>query len=110
MANVYNIFIDQGSTYSVTLEVTDSSGAQFDLTGYTAESQIRKTYTSTDATANFTASLNINEGTVTLSISDSITNNISAGRYVYDCIITDQSGVKTRILEGQATITPGVTR
>ena len=30
--------------------------------------------------------------------------------YVYDIIITDSSGDKTRILEGQATITPSVSR
>jgi len=110
MANVFNVFIDQGSTYTVTVEVTDSGGSQFDLTDYTAESQIRKTYTSSAVTASFTTSLNVGAGTVTLSMTDDTSSTVPAGRYVYDCIITDQSGVKTRILEGQATVTPGVTR
>lgn len=110
MANVFNIFIDQGSTYTVTVEVTDSNGNQLDLTNYTADSQIRKTYTSSAITANFATSLNVADGTVTLSMTDDVSSTVAAGRYVYDCIITDQGGAKTRILEGQATVTPGVTR
>ena len=39
-----------------------------------------------------------------------VTAGIESGRYVYDILITDSSGDKTRILEGHATITPSVSR
>ncbi len=35
---------------------------------------------------------------------------MKAGRYVYDIEITSGSGTKTRVLEGQLEITPGVTQ
>jgi len=35
---------------------------------------------------------------------------MDSGRYVYDILITDSSGDKTRILEGHATVTPSVSR
>ena len=35
---------------------------------------------------------------------------MKAGRYVYDVEITSSAGTKTRVLEGQVEITPGVTQ
>jgi hypothetical protein len=36
--------------------------------------------------------------------------NVVAGRYVYDCELTDVNGAVTRLIEGIATVTPQVTR
>ena len=33
---IANIFIDQGTDFSITVDVTDSSGNVLDLTGYSA--------------------------------------------------------------------------
>jgi len=46
-------------------------------------------------------------GRVTVTFPASITN-ITAGRYVYDLVLTSGS-IITRVLEGQFTVTPGVT-
>ena len=35
---------------------------------------------------------------------------LTSGRYVYDVLLTDSGGDKTRVLEGQAIITPSVSR
>jgi len=48
--------------------------------------------------------------TIRLILSDTQTNSMKAGRYVYDVEITSPSGEKTRVLEGQVEVTPGVTR
>ena len=45
-----------------------------------------------------------------MTLTDTITTALEAGRYVYDLMVTDGSGQKSRIVEGQATVTPGVTR
>ena len=45
-----------------------------------------------------------------MTLPDATTAAIDAGRYVYDLMITSGSGDKTRVVEGQATVTPGVTR
>ena len=49
-------------------------------------------------------------GQLTLSLTDVVTAAMSSGRYVYDVLLTDGSGDKTRVLEGQAILTPGVSR
>jgi|TARA_R110000796_G_scaffold234612_1_gene353482 hypothetical protein len=110
MAAVSNLYIDQGADYSTTVSLTDSNGDILSLTGYSAEGQIRKTYGSSTAAATFGVSLSAASGQITLTLTDSVTAAMTAGRYVYDVIITDGSATKTRILEGQATITPSVSR
>lgn len=110
MAIIANLFIDQGTDFSVTVDVTDSAGAILDLSGYTASAQIRKTYTSSSASASFSTSISELAGQVTLSLTDTQTAGLSGGRYVYDLNIESSGGVKTRVIEGQAIVTPGVTR
>ena len=81
MAAVSNLYIDQGADFSTTISLTDSNGQILSLTGQ-----------------------------ITLTLADTVTAGIESGRYVYDVLITDSSGDKTRILEGQATVTPSVSR
>jgi len=111
MAVYSNIVIDQGADYSASIDVTDSDGDTIDLSGYTAAGQIRKTYSSSTA-VNFTVSIAspATAGTLNIGLSNTQTNAMKAGRYVYDVEITNSGGVKTRVLEGQVEITPGVTQ
>ena len=37
------------------------------------------------------------------------TSSLTAGRALYDLLITDSSGVKTRVVEGIVTILPNIT-
>ena len=110
MAIIANLYIDQGTDYTITVDVTDSAGDVLDLTGYTATAQVRKTYTSSSLSATFTTSINAAAGQVTISLTDTQTSALQAGRYVYDLNIQSGGGVKTRVIEGQAVVTPGVTR
>ena len=89
MATKANLVIDQGSTYSTDLELTDENGDALNLSGYTANSQIRRWYTSTNAAATFTTSINVASGTITLGLTANQTSNLTFGRYVYDVEITD---------------------
>ena len=109
MAIKAHITIDQGATYSTSVDVTDDAGDAVDLTGYTGAAQMRKHYTSTNAHA-FTVSISNAAGVVTLSMNAATTGNISPGRYVYDCELTDGAGTVSRLIEGIVTITPQVTR
>jgi len=110
MASISNIFIDQGTDFSITVDVTQADGNALNLTGYSAAAQIRKTYGSSSASATFTTAISAASGQVTMSLTDTQTSNITSGRYVYDLNITSGAGVTTRVVEGQAIITPGVTR
>ncbi len=110
MAALSNIYIDQGSDFQTVISLTDSNGDALNLTGYSALAQIRKTHGSTTIAATFTTALTTDSGQVTLSLADTVTAAMTSGRYVYDVLLTDGSGDKTRVLEGQAILTPGVSR
>ena len=110
MASISNIFIDQGATFTTTVTVTDSNGDAVNLSGYSVAAQIRKTFLSSSATA-FTASIsNASSGEITISLTDTQTTALEAGRFVYDVVITASGGTKTRVVEGQVTVNPSVTR
>jgi hypothetical protein len=109
MATKANLVIDQGTTFSADLTLTDDNGDMLQLGGYTANSQMRKWYTSTNPAAIFTTSINTTSSVITLSLTDTQTNNLTAGRYVYDVEINNGSTV-SRIVEGIVTVTPQVTR
>ena len=109
MAIIANLYIDQGTDFSITVDVTDSAGDILDLNGYTAAAQIRKTYSSSTVSATFGTSISAAPGQVTLTLDDTQTTALNAGRYVYDLNITSGSNT-TRVIEGQAIVTPGVTR
>ena len=109
MGTKANLKVDQGSDFSTAINLTDDGGNALNLSGYTGAAQIRKYYTSTTS-YNFGVDITANTGQITLSLTANTTNNITAGRYVYDLEITDSGGVVSRVLEGIVTITPGVTR
>ena len=110
MAIISNIVIDQGTSFSAEIDVSDNEGNILPLTGYTAAGQMRRTYSSTTAT-DFTAVVSSAlEGTVKISLTPTQTNSLKAGRYVYDVEITSADGSITRVVEGQVEVTPGVTR
>lgn len=109
MATKANLVIDQGSTFSTDLNLTDENGDPLALIGYTANSQIRRWYTSTNASAAFSTSVNTASGVITLSLTANQTSNLVFGRYVYDVEISDGSEI-SRIVEGIVTVTPQVTR
>jgi len=109
MAIVANLSIDQGSTFSAGLTISSSAMIPFDLTGYSATSQIRKTYSSSVAQT-FTCAINLpNQGIVELLLTDEQTAVLKPGRYVYD-VILDKGGVIYRAIEGIITVNPSVTR
>ena len=110
MASKANLVLDQGSSFSTVLTLTDDIGDRIDLSTSNASAQMRKWYTSSNA-INFTTSINIEDGTVTLSLTANQTNSVVAGRYVYDVELTDtNSGETSRIVEGIVTVTPQVAR
>lgn len=107
MATKANITIDQGADYTTSVDLTDD-GSPLDLSTYTGAAQIRKYYTST---SKVDFEVTISGSQVVLNLDANTSNNMEAGRYVYDVELTDSStGKISRVLEGIVTITPGVTR
>ena len=110
MAIKANLTVDQGTTFTTTLNLTDSSDIPINLDNYTYSAQLRKHFTSSNSTS-FTVSGGGNTGILTLALSANATSNLTFGRYVYDVEITEtSSGAVTRVVEGIVTVTPNVTR
>lgn len=109
MAIKSNISIDQGADFSTTIEIKDSNGVAVDITGYSANATLRKTYYSSNSYA-FQTTVDGPNGRVTLSLPASNTAVLSAGRFVYDLVVTNVALVKSRVVEGYVTVCPGVTR
>jgi len=114
MAEYNDIFVDQGSNFSTTVEVTNNNGAATDLTGYSARGEVRRSYTASVA-ATFTATIDADPttGLVTIALSPAQTGSLKSGRYLYDVeVYIDDSPETTvlRVREGQIHVTPRVTQ
>lgn len=108
MATVNNIVIDQGTTFSLTVNLSNDDGSAMDLTEYTVASQMRKSYYTNTYTAFTTSKVDLT-GEVTIALSATETSSLTAGRYVYDIEISSTEET-VRVLEGIVTVTPEVTK
>ena len=110
MAAVKNLYIDQGTDFNAQITIYDDNNAPWDLDGYDGEAKIRKSYYSSTS-VDFTVSFPVirTTGTVILDLTSSQTSTLEQGRYLYDVVLTNSSGKKTRVIEGIVTINAGVT-
>jgi hypothetical protein len=92
VASINNIVIDQGTSFTLSVTLTNDDGTPKNLTTYAVNSQLRKSYYTNTFTAFTTSKV-----------------NLKAGRYVYDIEIEDPSET-VRVIEGIVTVTPEVTR
>jgi hypothetical protein len=109
MAVKSNIVIDQGTDFEVTINLRDANTTAIPLGGFVGSAQVRKYYTSSRK-YDFNVVISANTGEVTLAMSANTSANIAPGRYVYDCVLTSNTSVVSRIVEGIVTINPRVTR
>lgn len=110
MAAISNLFIDQGSDYSNIITVRAANGQPLNLTGFTAKSQLRKSFGSSVAYEFNATIFSAPTGKLRLQISAANSEQIPPGRYLYDVEITSQSGTITRVVEGIVTMTPQITK
>lgn len=112
MAAFVELYIDQGTTFNNVINITDDvTNAAINIYGYTATSQMRRSYYSANISANITCTItNASNGELTMSMTSANTANIKAGRYVFDLKVTDTANTTSRILEGIVNITPQVTK
>jgi len=110
MAAYSELFLEQYADFSTYINIDDTQGDAINLVGYSATSQMRKSYYSSTA-YNFVVQItNAAQGEITLSMNSANTANMSPGRYVYDLNIKDRNSVVTRVVEGIVVVSPGSTR
>jgi hypothetical protein len=112
MAAYVELYMDQGSTFNNTLNITDDlTNASVNISGYIIRSQMRRSYYSANATAQINCNIvDAENGTVIMNLPAANTSNIKAGRYLFDVETVDPDGITSRILEGIITVTPEITR
>lgn len=103
-----NIYIDQGATFSETLVVRDGNNAPIDLTGFTANSAIKKHYESANTYITLHTSVNTETSEVTISLPANLTGILKYGKYHYD-ILLNNGDTYLRAYEGIVTVTPRIT-
>ena len=110
-AGYTELFLEQGADFNMSVSLDDVGGSSFNLVNYSASSQMRKSYYSSNVSATFSVSTGANAalGIITMTLDSANTANINAGRYVYDVYITNGSS-RTRVLEGIVNVSPQVTK
>lgn len=123
MAGTFDMEINQGADYLLSVTIKDELGDPVDLTSHTFTGQIRKTASDTTIQASFTFVIldqvtNTGRVDVSLSAADSsaikLDNSTSSSKkittMVYDVESDNGSGKKVRWLEGDVAFSPEVTR
>jgi hypothetical protein len=123
IAGLYNIICQQGSTFgrTITYKYLDPASPPSDprylpwnLTGFTARMQVRRTVDSSTVlisltTENGRVSLGGPSGIIELNISAADTATIT-GSGVYDLEVISPNGIVSRIIQGDFTLSQEVTR
>ena len=118
MAQYEEITIDQGSDVAIQLDLVDHTGAAKSLLNHSVSAKMKKNYNSTDSADIQTFSTIVatpsTSGICTLSLTNTQTDALKAGRYVYDVEISfidsDSVTIVERVLEGRIQVTPSVTK
>jgi hypothetical protein len=114
-AGIYDVTLEQGATFTRTITYNTSAGSPVDLTGFTAEMDLRPSYNSstvvlTLTTANGRIALGGAAGTITLTVTAADMAALTApADGVYDLELSSGGSV-TRLLQGTWTISPEATR
>ncbi len=117
MAVSYNVTIDQGANWFLNINYDNPDGTPINLAGYSAALQMRSLPETPTAVLSLSSSagggitITAATGLVAITATATQTRAIDEGTYYYDCEITDTfTGVVTRLVQGQAVVTPEVTR
>jgi hypothetical protein len=117
MAQYEHISIDQGADVAVEIHLINKDGSARNLTNHFINAKMKKTFNSdSDNTTVFNSivTLPASDGIATISLSNTQTDTLKAGRYVYDVEMSyvDSAGdnIVERVLEGKILVTPSVTK
>lgn len=103
-----NLVLEQGVDFQATFTIRNTNNAPLNLTGYSGISSIRKHPTSSTSyplTLTFPDRIN---GKISVSMGYTATDSIEGGRYVYDVILISPNSYRTRAVQGNVLVTPGV--
>lgn len=110
-AGTYNFTIEQGATFTRTLNWQNPDGSAINLTGYTAKMQARDKSGNIliDFGASGTLTVNGSAGSVTITLPAAVTTALTFDSCKYDLKLTSVSNV-ARLVQGTITLSKEVTQ
>lgn len=108
-----NLKVERGADFRLVVDVTQS-GAPASIAGFTAKMQVREYHSSDDVLAEYTTengNITVNGSTsqVTVNVSGTETAGYVWPGGAYDLVLKG-GGKSYRLMEGQVTVSPSVTR
>ncbi len=104
---VINMVIPQGTDFEEVYQSSESDGSPTNLTGFTAFSKLKK-HPGAIAAFDFNIGISSTAGQVAIGMTSGLTVAIKPGRYYYDVFIKSPVGRVTRLVQGQAEVTAGI--
>ena len=104
-----NITIEQGTDYTQDFIIKNSDQSILNLTGYTSLAKIKK-FPDATVSASFGVGITSSLGKITISMANTVTSSLDAGRHYYDIVIvsTATSSI-TKVFTGMALVNSSVT-
>ena len=105
---VVNIEIEQGTDFEAQFDITQTDGSALNLTNRSIAAKMRKHHSSAGSIGfGITFGAAPANGEITISLTDTQSGIITAGRYEYDVLVINRnSNVKTKVITGQALVIP----
>ena len=105
-----NLIIYKHTDFEQTFVLEDGqSNSAKDLTGFTGTCKMQRTLNLGSLTAFNLSFTNRELGKIRISLTDTQTANIADGKYFYELMLTDPSGVVERVIEGVVIVKHPVT-
>ena len=107
---VVNIQVEQGTDFQASFNITNPDGSALNLSNRSLSAKMRK-WSGSAGYIGFGVTFGAypTQGQITISLTDVQSGIITAGRYNYDVIVTnDINGKKEKVISGQALVNPTV--
>lgn len=103
---VVNLVVEEGTDFQRTYSLKRSDGQPLDLSIYSFDAKMRK-WTNSAGSISFGTTYNADptKGQLTISLTNTQTGIITAGRYNYDIVIeNNNNNKKTKVITGQVKV------
>ena len=108
MAADYNITVNINASLQRSFQLKED-GVTVDLTGYSVAGALKENFRATTSVPFVATITDQAQGLFDIELTNTTTASMDPGTWVYDIVLTDPSGAKTRLMQGNAFVKQGVT-
>lgn len=103
-----NITIEQGADFSATYNIRNPDESAASLLSHTVVGTLKK-HPGAATGVSFVTSLTTSTAVLEVSLSRTVTAELSPGRYYYDLFLVAPGGTRTKVIEGNALVNGSAT-